>query len=182
MSGQEAVDELKRIAEEYLPQPLLGLALKVFDDPRFIRGYGAAVDGNHAHHAYNGGLPIHTLEVTTIALAAAKSSYLTVNIPILVTAAIWHDYCKVLDYDYNGYKTTYRKLVRHLSGSHAAFCCEVVSEDIGIIDSITQMNIEHCILAHHGRQEWGSPVEPQTVEASILHYADMLSMQYGANR
>jgi 3'-5' exoribonuclease len=41
------------------------------------------------------------------------------------------------------------------------------------------MRIEHAILAHHGRQEWGSPVEPVTAEAYILHYADMLSVRFG---
>jgi hypothetical protein len=44
----------------------------------------------------------------------------------------------------------------------------------------TVMSVEHAILAHHGWKEWGSPVEPQTVEVQILHFADMLSCQYGA--
>jgi len=35
--------------------------------------------------------------------------------------------------------------------------------------------IEHLLLSHHGRKEWGSPVEPLTAEAFILHAADMMS-------
>ena len=35
--------------------------------------------------------------------------------------------------------------------------------------------VGHCILAHHGHKEWGSPVEPITTEARILHFADDLS-------
>lgn len=39
------------------------------------------------------------------------------------------------------------------------------------------MKVTHIMLAHHGRREWGSAVEPKTPEAWILHAADMLSAQ-----
>ena len=38
--------------------------------------------------------------------------------------------------------------------------------------------VSHVILAHHGRLEWGSPIEPQTPEALIVHQADMLSAYF----
>jgi 3'-5' exoribonuclease len=31
----------------------------------------------------------------------------------------------------------------------------------------------HAILAHHGRREWGAPVEPHTVETWLVHLADL---------
>lgn len=31
----------------------------------------------------------------------------------------------------------------------------------------------HAILAHHGRKEWGAPVEPATLEAWLVHLADL---------
>ena len=34
--------------------------------------------------------------------------------------------------------------------------------------------LSHIILSHHGRSDWGSPVEPKNVEAWVLHYADLL--------
>ena len=34
-------------------------------------------------------------------------------------------------------------------------------------------HINHCILAHHGQLDYGSPVKPQSVEAQIIHVADM---------
>lgn len=43
--------------------------------------------------------------------------------------------------------------------------------------------VVHCILAHHGPvREWGSPEAPKTLEALILHQADMLSASYGATK
>ncbi len=32
--------------------------------------------------------------------------------------------------------------------------------------------LEHAILAHHGKREFGSPVLPQTIEALIVSYID----------
>jgi 3'-5' exoribonuclease len=31
----------------------------------------------------------------------------------------------------------------------------------------------HILLAHHGRRDWGAPVEPQTIEAWLVHLADL---------
>jgi len=182
MTGLEAIDKLVDLykKEVNIDHALALIALDVLDCERFVKGYGAAANGGeHAHHAYPGGLAVHTYEVASIALDTAKTNSLKVNIPVLLTAAICHDYKKVEDYDSSGNKTEYRKLVRHLSGSHAWFANKAL--EYNLLPSLV-IEVEHCILAHHGRQEWGSPIEPQTVEASILHYADMLSMQYGVGR
>lgn len=181
MTGQEAVDRLIAIAKVDIDDDTLRhITFNVLDNPKFVDGYGAAVGSAHAHHAYRGGLAVHTFEVTNFCLNAIGSHSLKeIKGDVLLTAAICHDYYKIYDYDKEGNKTEYKKLVRHLSGSHAWFVG--MAMDYNLPDDL-QLSIEHCILAHHGRQEWGSPVEPQTVEASILHYADMLSMQYGVGR
>jgi 3'-5' exoribonuclease len=36
------------------------------------------------------------------------------------------------------------------------------------------LNMRHCILSHHGRKEWGSPVVPATREAILIHQLDMI--------
>jgi len=33
--------------------------------------------------------------------------------------------------------------------------------------------LQHCILSHHGKHEFGSPILPKTMEAIILSYADV---------
>lgn len=158
----------------------------------FYSAYGAAVDTAH-HHAYEGGLAVHTLEVMSIANYYAGMPYLgrvyqgtpdndfseCVDRDVVLTAALFHDYGKIDDYDENGKKTDYRNKIRHVSGSHAFFLRWAHASGIPLG---TTRAIEHCILAHHGRPEWGSPVEPQTVEAHILHYADNLSARYGVYR
>jgi 3'-5' exoribonuclease len=43
------------------------------------------------------------------------------------------------------------------------------------LDPTYRDTVAHAILAHHGRHEWGSPVAPATPEATVIHFADMLS-------
>lgn len=152
------------------------MCLNAISHPAFFRGYGSAKNGPHKHHNYEGGLVTHTLEVLEIALGMANTQHLTVNNDVLIASALWHDHMKYRDYDENGDPTLYRARIRHLSGSYAEFSRKAAYHnlDIDLTDEIGR-----CILAHHGRQEWGSPVEPQTVEAQILHFADMLSMGFG---
>ena len=142
----------------------------VLHDPRFQISPG----GSEHHHNYPHGLIIHVNEVMQNVLSMASNPS-----DDLITAVIWHDYMKIKDYALDGeqvVKLPYRKLINHVAGSamefhHAAH---------GMLSVPQLENIEHLLLSHHGRKEWGSPVEPLTAEAFILHAADMMSSR-GAN-
>ena len=138
----------------------------VLHDPRFQLSPG----GSEHHHNYPHGLVIHVNEVmqNVRSMTGGKPS------DALTTAVIWHDYMKIKDYNLDGEKVVklpYRKLINHVSGSaivfHQAAC--------GILPTEELEQIEHLLLSHHGRKEWGSPVEPATSDAFILHAADMMS-------
>lgn len=134
------------------------------------------------HHNYPGGLVVHTAEVLQYALGLAEA-HRGVDIRVLVAATIFHDFAKTRDYERIPgtplfREAPYRRSIRHVSGSHAHWYH--VTQGALPLDFVDA--VSHCILAHHGRQEWGSPIEPQTVEASVLHYADMLSAQYGRGK
>lgn len=147
----------------------------VITHPEFPLAFGSS----KRHHAYIGGLAEHTLEVGQIAWDMRSFGCLKVNTDVLCTAVIFHDFMKIRDYEPDGVKTQYHDQIRHVAGSYAEWIrisdqCDVRQEN--------RDSVGHCILAHHGRKEWGSPIEPQTVEAQILHFADMLSMQYGMRK
>jgi 3'-5' exoribonuclease len=126
--------------------------------------------GVEHHHNYEHGLVIHVAEVMSNVFE------MTLRHPSdeLITAVIWHDYMKTCDYSMDAnliVKQPYRKLINHLSGSAMEFHAEARE----CLPRETLEHIEHLLLSHHGRHEWGSPVEPQTAEAFILHAADMMS-------
>lgn len=156
------------------------------------------------HHAYEGGLLAHTVEVCDTAsgmldaVACEGVGDYSLRKDILIASALWHDVMKVEEYiltemgkgiiikrseDYHvkeiWIRSSYQTTIGHIVGSAAQFQTTAVNFGVNreTIDAVT-----HCVLAHHGRKEWGSPVEPQTLEALLLHQADMLSAKYGATK
>ena len=131
------------------------------------------------HHAYEGGLAAHTLEVTNYA-AGIANVVANVDMDVLMTAALWHDFHKISEYSDDSADAGYRDTIGHICGSAIEF--RHWSHAHGV-DRVTFRKVAHCILAHHGPvREWGSPVAPQTIEAMILHQADMLSANFGATK
>ena len=138
----------------------------VLTDPRFSEAPG----GYTKHHKFKGGLLIHVAEVMSNVLKMTNGN----ASDALVTAVIWHDYLKIREYkfvDEEIKKLPYHDLVRHVAGSAMEFYFFTHgSSDPEFVDQVC-----HLLLSHHGRKEWGSPIEPGTAEAFILHAADMMS-------
>lgn len=132
---------------------------------------------------------VHTSEVLYYSLNSTNV-FPEVDRECLAVAAIYHDAMKIRDYSIDTEtgiitKQPYRDLIRHVSGSHAFFIQNealLISNGLGRLTQEQTDKIAHCILSHHGRKEWGSPVEPQSLEAYILHTADMFSYQFGRNK
>lgn len=147
------------------------MCLNVLSSEKFAKGYGSSTK----HHNWEGGLVVHTAEVMNNALLMAESNSLDVCTDELITAIVYHDYAKILDYELKDGKIVYTdhcNKIRHVTKSYGWFMQDCVDYEIPVE---LQDKIGHIILAHHGRLEWGSPVEPQTTEAYIIHFADMLS-------
>jgi 3'-5' exoribonuclease len=161
---------LQDVASENLPLKLRQTCSTVLHNRDFAFGMGGSVH----HHNHPGGLVEHTMEVVSWILELASEQY---NLPVLLTAAIWHDYHKLYEYEWDESTKTVKKLdyakeVGHVVGSAMEF--KKVAQTL-LVDKPSEEQIVHCMLSHHGRREWGSPVEPKTPEAWLLHSADMLS-------
>lgn len=122
------------------------------------------------HHNYAGGLLHHTYEVMKIAYNI--SNIFEVKTDHLIVGSFFHDIMKIKEYDIHGKWNKYGDMIGHVSGSAMVFK-EIAENNECNEDDINA--IVHIILSHHGKKEWGSPVEPNTVEAVIVHEADMIS-------
>jgi 3'-5' exoribonuclease len=172
MNPVEAMEYLRNTAMINLQEPYKALCL--FAITKYGEGYGGA---KH-HHAYKGGLAVHTAEVVQYCLEMAGPG---VDKNVLLTAAYWHDYAKLYEYQFGIISgkievNEYCKTIGHVVGSTYYF---LEGSAKGLLAGFTSA-VVHCMLAHHGRREWGSPVEPATREAWILHAADMMSSHGGA--
>lgn len=179
--------DLVDINENFCRETVVKLNQVVLDNCEFFEAPG----GSEQHHNYRHGLVQHTWEVMQNVLQMTVDREDPQE--ALVTAVIWHDFCKKYDYSMkNCYsesdreelpegefveKMPYRKLIGHLAGSAISFALQVNQTGIGVE---FRERVLHLLLSHHGRREWGSPVEPQTHEAYILHAADMMSA-HGCN-
>ena len=123
------------------------------------------------HHGFIGGLLEHTLGVTKMCDFFAKS-YSILNRDLLITAAMFHDMGKLLElssFPENDY-TDEGQLLGHIY--MGARIVENAAAKITDFPECLKRELVHCILAHHGELEYGSPKKPALVEAFALNFAD----------
>ena len=140
-------------------------------DEDFIKKFKKSSAAKSVHHNFIGGLLEHTLSVAKLCDYMA-SAYEILNRDLLITAAILHDIAKVKEFSefpMNDY-TDDGQLLGHIVMGY-----EMVSERIANIPGFPKKaaaELKHCILAHHGELEFGSPKKPALIEAVALSFAD----------
>lgn len=153
-------DNLKALAEHYFIQ-----------DKEFISRFKLHSAAKSVHHSFVGGLLEHTLSVIRMCDFMA-SSYPVINRDLLITAALFHDIGKLEElsaFPANDY-TNEGQLLGHIFIG-ANILSAYISKQPRFPKSLAK-ELLHCILAHHGELEYGSPKKPATIEAMALHFAD----------
>lgn len=126
------------------------------------------------HHAYAGGLMEHCLSMARVADMMAKH-YVDVDRSLLLAGVFFHDIGKLQELKEEIGVVEYTTPGR-LKG-HLVLGCEMVAREAATIKDFPDnilMHIQHLILSHHGKLEFGSPTLPMTPEAMILSYVDDL--------
>ena len=123
------------------------------------------------HHGFIGGLLEHTLSVTDNCEFMA-GRYPLIKRDLLITAALLHDVGKTKEislFPENDY-TDEGNLLGHIV--IGAQMVETAASSIDGFPETLKNELEHCILAHHGKLEFGSPKVPALMEAFALNFAD----------
>ncbi|MBP3620230.1 MAG: HD domain-containing protein [Lachnospiraceae bacterium] len=143
------------------------------EDTTFVGKFKNHSAAKSIHHGFIGGLLEHTLSVAKICVYIGDN-YPAVNKDLLVTSAIFHDIGKVNElssFPENDY-TDEGQLIGHI-----VMGAMMVGEKIKEIEGFPVVlgnELKHCILAHHGELEFGSPKKPSLIEAVALAHADNL--------
>lgn len=158
----------------FVKNPYLSRLLHMFfDDAAFAKAFKFHSAAKSVHHGFVGGLLEHTVSVTRNCNYFAQN-YPFLNRDLLLTAAMFHDIGKLKElstFPANDYTDAGQLL------GHIMIGAEWIGEKIREIDGFPEVlanELKHCILAHHGELEYGSPKKPALVEALALSFADNL--------
>lgn len=163
-------EHLKTLLEKFFVQ-----------DKAFAEAFKKHSAAKSVHHNFIGGLLEHTLGVAKLCSHLAES-YPVLNRDLLVTAAIFHDIGKLKElstFPENDYTDDGNLL------GHIFIGTEMIGEKIKEISGFPPVlagELKHCILAHHGELEFGSPKKPAIVEALALSMADNLDAKLESMR
>ena len=173
--NDEMVRELHALIGS-VSEPHLRALLNSFflEDDAFLESFRRSSAAKTVHHAFIGGLLEHTLSVATLC-DYISGRYPALDRDLLVTAAILHDVGKVRElsaFPANDYTDEGQFMGHIVMGS------EMISERIRTLaepfPKELELRLKHCILAHHGELEYGSPKKPALIEAVALNHADDL--------
>ena len=165
---KELVSLIRSIQNSYLRQLLEAFFV---EDSDFVKVFCNSSAAKTVHHGFVGGLLEHTLSVTKLCDYYC-SAYPILKRDLLLTAAMCHDIGKTREisaFPANDY-TDEGQLLGHIVMG-AQMVARKAAKIKGFPDSLLTQ-VEHCILAHHGKYEYGSPKVPAIIEALALNYAD----------
>jgi 3'-5' exoribonuclease len=169
----EMWDELRGYVSRFSNPNLQRLVFAFLDDPAIAAAYRTAPAAKMLHHAWLGGLLEHVLTLVRVCVANAPF-YPEVDPDLLVTGAILHDIGKVRELHWKssfGY-TLEGQLIGHISIAQG-----MLQEKVRSLEPFPEklrILVEHMILSHHGKYEFGSPKLPMTPEALLLNTLDDL--------
>ena len=165
---QELMKYVKSIENPYLKKMLESFFV---EDEEFVKAFRKSSAAKAVHHGFVGGLLQHSVSVAKICDFMCKE-YPMLKRDLLITAALLHDAGKTKElsqFPVNDYTDDGQFL------GHIVIGYEMIgmkAREIPGFPTLLESELKHCILAHHGELEFGSPKKPALPEALALSFAD----------
>lgn len=181
-------EEINKILDDYVVKnPWLKQLIQLIRTDAFLsKGFQCCCASVKWHHTHSDGLVKHTHEMLQLAInmyfserSAFSNDCRQIDKELLLTVIFLHDVGKIQTY-YKDDEGEFGKTDIGVSLEHTVIGLVTVDKFIDQIPDFPnhlRFKILHCIASHHGRKEWGAPVEPVSTEAKILHHLDMISAQ-----
>ena len=180
------IDELWQTAAGFIESfqnPHLKALIKAFmNDPQIERAYKNAPAAKSLHHAYIGGLLDHVVSLFRLCDLACRNYQAMIDRDLLLAGAFLHDIGKVHEL---AFSRTFAYTTRGQLLGHMIIELEMLHEKIAQVPGFPadlKTLLEHLIISHHGKYEFGSPKMPMFPEALMLHYLDDLDSKMESMR
>jgi len=173
-SIEKMAQELIALAKSIQDPLYRKLLLTFFKKSLFFAEFQQAPAAKSMHHAYLGGLLEHTLSVSQLADLLA-GFYPALDRDLLLSGALLHDIGKTRELAFSSFPFDYTDRGRLVG--HLVIGTEMVQDMINTIPDFPEghaTRLQHLILSHHGRYEFGSPSLPMISEAFVLNFLDDL--------
>lgn len=163
---------------------LVRLMVDYFADETIVNKLRRAPAGVKTHHAYEGGLLRHVLDLVRIADAVAPH-YPQLDRDLLLAGVFLHDLGKLDELSFDG-ELTYSdagQLLGHLVQGAIELelrAARIAANSNQPIAPHLILRLQHMIVSHHGQLDHGSPKVPMTIEAIVLHFLDDMDAKVNA--
>lgn len=161
---------LKKLLNKIQNQNLKELCFSFLKDREFMKIFLEAPASRYIHHAYIGGLLEHTLHVTQLTYQYSLI-FTQADRDLLIAGGFLHDIGKVDEYEFLFQidYTSLGKLKGHTLLGYDRLKSKLQSIDL---EDNLKIKIEHILLSHQGKKQWGAIEEPRFLEAYLIHAAD----------
>jgi 3'-5' exoribonuclease len=166
----ELWSKLNGYVESFTDPNLKALLRSFLDDPEVASALKQAPAAKSMHHAWIGGLLEHIVSLLGIADLAAK--HYQVHRDLLLTGVVLHDIGKLRELSWG---TSFDYTVEGQLLGHITIGIALIDRKIATLPDFPpalRVLVQHLILSHHGKYEFGSPKLPMIPEAVLLHYLD----------
>lgn len=173
VSLQETYNQMVSLIESIQDPEYKALCTEVLG--RYQNYYCSIPAAKRVHHAFRGGLLMHTCFMMAHADYMARC-YPFVDRDLLITGAFVHDMAKAREYEFTAMglvndMSLQGQLLGHLyMGAHEI---AAIAQQINMSETKSLL-LQHMVLSHHGKPEFGAAVEPKTAEALLLSMIDDL--------
>jgi 3'-5' exoribonuclease len=165
--------ELESYITKYIQTPLIRDMLEdlVINNRDFFKWPAAT----RLHHAYKGGLAVHTTQVVKNAVGIWHNYQgRNLDIEAVIAGAMLHDIGKLSEYNEDGSRTTFGDMISHLVDGVERITDYCATKGVNANSDRKILVIKHIVLSHHEKLEWGSPTTPSILEAVIVAKADAM--------
>ena len=171
--GSEMLDVIVRLVASFNDEEIKNVVLSMLSDNKEqLLTFPAA---EKLHHAMTGGLLYHTLSIVRLAECVC-SIYPSIDRELLLAGAILHDIAKLREYSLSPAGTVDGHTLEGMLLGHLVMGAEDVGrkcDELGVTPEKKYL-LQHMLISHHGKLEFGAAVRPAFIEAEILSQLDLL--------
>lgn len=171
-SGNDMLDSLVRIVNDFEDDELKNVVLSMLRDNKENLLFFPAAE--KLHHAMTGGLLYHTLSIVRLAECVC-SIYPCIDRELLLSGAILHDIAKMREYSVNAAGIVDGHTLEGMLLGHLVMGAEDVGrkcDELGVSEE-KKFLLQHMLISHHGKFEFGAAVRPAFIEAEVLSQLDL---------